>query len=201
MRTQQLATFILLLSLGVSASATEAHSLRLEFSNTPLQIVLSVYAEAAGKRVELVEEVAKSTRGTFFTIKDERPLTIDEYMDKIETELKQANIGLFAISTNRLVATWIKPPRPRAGVKSNYDIRRENRLKEMRARAAAGQVSGEDAEKMLQEYQMHLIRKGLAPLPLKLTPEMDDQLVKEGVLPATDAPQQEKELSNKPNGR
>ncbi|HEY5622051.1 MAG TPA: hypothetical protein VIR77_05555 [Pontiella sp.] len=34
----------------------------------------------------------------------------------------------------------------------------------------------------LQEYQMEVLRKGQPPLPIQLTPEMDDQLVAEGVL-------------------
>ena len=40
----------------------------------------------------------------------------------------------------------------------------------------------EEIEKKLQQYQMDLIRKGAKPLPIPLTQEMDDQLVKEGVL-------------------
>lgn len=35
----------------------------------------------------------------------------------------------------------------------------------------------------LQDYQMEVIRKGMPPLPVPLTKEMDDQLVEEGVLP------------------
>jgi hypothetical protein len=35
----------------------------------------------------------------------------------------------------------------------------------------------------LQQYQMEVIRSGMPPLPIALTPEMDDQLVAEGVLP------------------
>ena len=35
----------------------------------------------------------------------------------------------------------------------------------------------------LQRYQMELIRQGLPPLPIRLTPENDDTLVREGVLP------------------
>jgi hypothetical protein len=39
-------------------------------------------------------------------------------------------------------------------------------------------------ERKLQEYQMDLIRQGKTPLPMvPLTPEMDAQLVEEGVLP------------------
>ncbi len=36
----------------------------------------------------------------------------------------------------------------------------------------------------LRQYQMEVIRSGMAPLPVPLTPEMDAQLVAEGVLPA-----------------
>lgn len=43
--------------------------------------------------------------------------------------------------------------------------------------------TGEELEKHLQEYQMEVIRQGLPPLPIPLTPEMDSQLVTEGVLP------------------
>ena len=49
---------------------------------------------------------------------------------------------------------------------------------------------GEQLEKHLQNYQMDLIRSTVLedgekgpPLPMELTPEMDDQLVSEGVLP------------------
>jgi len=71
-----------------------------------------------------------------------------------------------------------------------YAERRRRRLAEMRARAAASRdLSEEEVEKRLREYQMDLIRKGLTPLPIRLTPEMDAQLVKEGVLPAVDQAQ------------
>lgn len=41
----------------------------------------------------------------------------------------------------------------------------------------------EEIEKRLQEFQMEALRRGLPPLPIPLTPEMDEQLVREGVLP------------------
>ena len=44
--------------------------------------------------------------------------------------------------------------------------------------------SGDELRKHLEDYQMELIRQGLPPLPLPLTPAMDEQLVEEGVLPA-----------------
>ena len=68
---------------------------------------------------------------------------------------------------------------------SSYAERRQKRLEQMRKRAEDKRKLSEDqVEEKLQNYQMDLIRKGLTPLPIKLTPEMDRQLVEEGVLPA-----------------
>jgi len=44
-------------------------------------------------------------------------------------------------------------------------------------------LTGDDLQQHLREYQMEVIRQGLPPLPIPLTPEMDAQLVAEGVLP------------------
>lgn len=41
----------------------------------------------------------------------------------------------------------------------------------------------EELERHLQEYQLEVIRQGLPPLPIPLTPEMDARLVAEGILP------------------
>lgn len=43
-------------------------------------------------------------------------------------------------------------------------------------------IRREEIRKDLQDYQMHVIREGMPPLPVPLTKEMDDQLVSEGVL-------------------
>jgi hypothetical protein len=68
---------------------------------------------------------------------------------------------------------------------NSYAGRRHRRLAEMRKRASKSRKASEvDVEKRLQQYQMELIRKGLTPLPIPLTEETDDQLVREGVLPA-----------------
>ena len=48
----------------------------------------------------------------------------------------------------------------------------------------------EEIRANLQEYQMEVIRQGMPPLPIPLTPEMDEQLVAEGVLPPQEEPQQ-----------
>jgi hypothetical protein len=46
------------------------------------------------------------------------------------------------------------------------------------------ELSPEEVNSLLQEYQKELIRTGQTPLPIPLTPETDQELVNEGVLPA-----------------
>ena len=43
-------------------------------------------------------------------------------------------------------------------------------------------LTGAELEKHLQDYQMKVIREGLPPLPVQLTPDRDAQLVAEGYL-------------------
>jgi hypothetical protein len=47
-------------------------------------------------------------------------------------------------------------------------------------------LSDEEIAQMLQEYQKELIRSGQTPLAIPLTPESDQELVNEGVLPPQD---------------
>jgi hypothetical protein len=58
----------------------------------------------------------------------------------------------------------------------------EDRRKES-APPPVPELTGEALKKHLEQVQMDAIRQGLPPLPLPLTPEMDAQLVSEGVLP------------------
>jgi hypothetical protein len=51
------------------------------------------------------------------------------------------------------------------------------------ATSAPPRLTGADLEKHLRDYQMEVIRQGLPPLPIPLTPDQDAQLVREGVLP------------------
>jgi len=72
---------------------------------------------------------------------------------------------------------------------SSYAERRKALLKQVEERKQETvpppepQLTGEALKKHLEKVQMDAIRNGLPPLPLPLTPEMDAQLVKEGVLP------------------
>ena len=71
--------------------------------------------------------------------------------------------------------------------KSSYEDRRRGRTEPQQPAQPQQPVqpilSGAALEKHLQNVQMDAIRNGLPPLPLPLTPEMDAQLVREGVLP------------------
>lgn len=76
-----------------------------------------------------------------------------------------------------------------AARRRTYAERLRQRREAMKKRVETAQpskLSGEELKQHLKEYQMNLIRaKGELgpPLPIPLTPEMDAQLVKEGVLP------------------
>lgn len=70
---------------------------------------------------------------------------------------------------------------------TSYEERRRARRAEMERRRneppPEPQLTGAELEQHLKDYQMEVIRQGLPPLPIPLTPEMDRQLVEEGVLP------------------
>lgn len=78
-----------------------------------------------------------------------------------------------------------------AARRSSYEDRRRARLAAQPAQPAAEpqsepeqpRLTGEALRQHLEKVQMDAIRQGLPPLPLPLTPEMDAQLVKEGILP------------------
>ncbi len=65
----------------------------------------------------------------------------------------------------------------------SYAERRAERERQRQEPPPQPKYTGDELEKHLKEYQMEVIRQGLPPLPIPLTPEMDDQLVSEGVLP------------------
>ncbi len=70
---------------------------------------------------------------------------------------------------------------------TSYADRRRARQEALERRRAEPppepRLTGEELEEHLRNYQMDVIRQGLPPLPIPLTPEMDQQLVDEGVLP------------------
>lgn len=70
------------------------------------------------------------------------------------------------------------------GRRPSYAERRQMRQQQRPAEPPPKPMyTGAELEKHLNEYQMDVIRQGLPPLPIPLSPEMDQQLVNEGVLP------------------
>ena len=100
------------------------------------------------------------------------------YMD----ESKNAPV---ASATHR--SPTLSTPRPptRHSYRSRLNQRREalEKARAERMKKPVEKYTGPALKKHLEEYQMDLIRKGMPPLPVPLTPEMDATLVEEGVLP------------------
>ena len=172
------------LCLGTAALAQNEPRYMVHFVNTPIEIALNEYAGMTGKRVEIVQGLSVCV-----TIESDVQLTRAGYLQLVEDKLKEANIGLFPISTNRLVATWIDPSlAPK--IPTTF-----------RGRIGAHSVTNDTASvetlrKQLEQYQMGVIRTGPPPLPIPLTKEMDDQLVKEGILPPLDGENAEPKTPN-----
>ena len=142
-----LAAIALVCCLAVQAGA-QGMAYAVDFSDAPLALVLKDYAEKSGKRVELVEGVTAR-----LTIRSPGEVTKAEYIRLLETKLKEANIGLFAISADRLVATWLQPPkeprwpRQRSASGLSYAERLRRRREELRkAREAAAEQENRPTE-------------------------------------------------------
>jgi len=104
-----------------------------------------------------------------------------------EVQLLELKSGTAPGQTAPQVATAPGVPSPPAmpSPGMSYAERRRQRLLEQHEPPTPPQpkYSGEALQKHLQDYQMEVIRQGLPPLPIPLTPEQDSQLVKEGILP------------------
>ena len=76
-----------------------------------------------------------------------------------------------------------KPATSGTSVRDKYLARRKEMEKKRQVAMKEPKFQGAELEQHLKDYQMEVLRKGLPPLPVPLTPEMDNQLVEEGVLP------------------
>lgn len=143
------------------------------------------------------------TRGNKFTVlspgQSENGLTVVEASYKDETAVLQLGEEMQLLELKSGAATAMTPggakpqiaaappgptpPMPPPGM--SYAERRRQRMLEQHEPKEPPQpkYTGEALQKHLQDYQMEVIRQGLPPLPIPLTPEQDTQLVKEGVLP------------------
>ncbi len=115
---------------------------------------------------------------------------IEDDLELVEADLKGSEALLRKgkeVALFKLKAEKAQPlsKSQQASRKSSYAARRASRQKKapvVRATPTAPQLTGEALRKHLEHVQMEVIRKGQPPLPLPLTPEMDAQLVAEGVL-------------------
>jgi hypothetical protein len=110
--------------------------------------------------------------------------------DGQETWITMSDVATMA-ATPTPPPTLVRPrlPMPVLGGGVTMPANREAMAEARRTRRgmSTNTLSGEALQAHLEKYQMDLIRAGGEkgpPLPIPLTPEMDQQLVKEGVLPA-----------------
>lgn len=184
-RRDEMRQLAAIVGLSLVVMPAMAQQVGFSFSNSPLSMVLNEYSEWTGKKVEIVRGVDVA-----ITMQTTPNLTAAEAAGRIAEELTKNNVGLFAISSNRLVAAWIDtskvPPPPERMSYSERVKRRREQLDLHRKGQEPEHLTEEKGKRLLGEYQMDLIRaKGAkgAPLPIPLTREQDDQLVSEGILP------------------
>lgn len=167
--------------MSINVVAQNESNYKLQMVNISTTTVIKDYAEKSGKKVDIVQGVRARV-----TVTTDTELSLEEYLKLIESKLNEANIGLFPITTNRLVATWIDlskvvKPAPRSG---SYADRLAKRREVLRKRQAAKETEhDEELQAKIKAYQEDLKRSGGPLFPMQLSKEMDAQLVKEGILP------------------
>ncbi len=119
---------------------------------------------------------------------------VDVDYDKEEAVLKKGTevvvLTMRAGTTTQVLSTTEKQDRIKQAEANrlSYAERRRQRMLERQkpVEVPKPMYTGEELEKHLQNYQMEVIRQGLPPLPVQLTPDRDAQLVAEGFLPPVD---------------
>lgn len=119
---------------------------------------------------------------------------VDVDYDKEEAVLKKGTevvvLTMRAGSTTQVLSTTEREDRIKQAEANrlSYAERRRQRMLERQkpVEVPKPMYTGEELEKHLQNYQMEVIRQGLPPLPVQLTPDRDAQLVAEGFLPPVD---------------
>lgn len=118
----------------------------------------------------------------------------EDGLELVEADLKASEAMVRKDNEVALFKLEAGSPEPlskgqQAARKSSYEERRRGRAETppqnppLAEPPAQTILTGEALKKHLENVQMDAIRNGLPPLPLPLTPEMDAQLVREGVLP------------------
>ena len=94
---------------------------------SPLRLLIHSYEGLTGKRVEVVDGVDAT-----FVLRQDSAFNRQQCVDLLENLLKDKDIGLYPIASNRLVATWIDPAKHVVGLNAtNYVQRLRERRDEM----------------------------------------------------------------------
>jgi hypothetical protein len=119
---------------------------------------------------------------------------VDVDYDKEEAVLKKGEevvvLRMSGASGTQVLSTTERQDRMKQAEErrmSYAERRRQRQIERQRPVEAPKPIyTGEELERHLQNYQMEVIRQGLPPLPVQLTPDRDAQLVAEGFLPPVD---------------
>jgi len=161
------------------------------------QMVLSgIYEEDDGRfRVAVTDKKDNSYFSLFVGEKDASGIELqDADYEKQEAMLRKGDevvvLSMKGPAATQVLSTTERKTREEQAKKRRLSYA-ERRRQRMLARQKPVEIpkpiyTGEELEKHLQEYQMEVIREGLPPLPVQLTPERDAQLVAEGYLPPVD---------------
>lgn len=106
----------------------------------------------------------------------------EEYWISMKNEHQGAAAPVAAVAAVAAVGAD-NVPRQRLSYAERLRRRREAEAARIEKLAERPKLTTEELEEKLREFQMDVIRKGEPALPIPLTPEMDAQLVSEGVLP------------------
>ena len=151
-----------------------------------LRLSALLEVEGGGIKVGLVDK--KSGKSFFLTEGEtvEEIELVSASFDEEEAVLRKGN----EMAVIKLESGEIRPLSPAEQRQRlirtrriSYRDRRRQREERRSQPPPQPKYTGEELERHLREYQMECIRQGLPPLPIPLTPEMDAQLVAEGVLP------------------
>ena len=148
--------------------AHQPPGLWVKFQKASPAILLNDYAEKTGSRIEIVTGL--DIHRQEIELKSDEPLTMQQYLAAVEDKLREHNVGLYPIGSNRIVAAWIDPskaPQPAPLSDSTRSHGGANSyLERMRARRAqiqnrpieAHRSDGTELERKLREYNSNLLK-------------------------------------------
>lgn len=150
---------------------------------------LSMLFEGADGDVRVGVVDAKNSKSYILSVGESQDglELVEADLNASEAMLRKDNeVALFKLESGEIEPLSKKQQSER---RSSYAERRRARLEAIQKKRNASdepkkpRLTGEALREHLKEVQMDAIRTGKPPLPMPLTPEMDAQLVAEGVLP------------------